>query len=186
LDRPIVVAVRRLARRMGIEHLIAAFADVRLENADALLVIVGGGHLFQALDRMVDEYGLRRNVVLTGRVAEDDLPWYYRSADLSIVPSVALEGFGLVVVESLACGTPALVTPVGGLPEVVAGLSESLILEASSVHAIADGLREALSGRRGLPTAQECSTYARAHFSWPTIAKQVKSVYGEVLCSSQS
>jgi glycogen(starch) synthase len=185
LDRPIIVAVRRLAKRMGLEHLIAAFAEIRREHRDALLVIVGGGHLFRLLERMVEEYGLRGNVVLTGRVSEDDLPWYYRAADLSIVPSVALEGFGLVVAESLACGTPALVTPVGGLPEVVAGLSEHLILENSSAPAIADGLREALSGRRGLPTDQECSAYARAHFSWPTIAKQVKSVYAEVLCSSQ-
>jgi glycogen(starch) synthase len=185
LDRPIVVAVRRLAKRMGIERLIAAFAEVHRANRDALLVIVGAGRLFHLLERMVDQYGLGGSVVLTGRVAEDDLPWYYRAADLSIVPSVALEGFGLVVAESLACGTPALVTPVGGLPEVVAGLSEHLILGDSSTRAIADGLRETLAGRRALPTAQECSAYARAHFGWPTIAKQVKAVYTEVLCSSQ-
>ena len=183
-DRPIVLAVRRLARRMGIEHLIAAFAEVRRENADALLVIVGGGHLFPILERQVHEYGLSRNVLFTGRVPEDDLSCYYRAADVSVVPSLALEGFGLVVAESLACGTPALVTPVGGLPEVVAGLSEALILDDSSARALADGLRGVLSGRRALPSEDDCTAYARTHFSWPTIAKQVKSVYGDVLCAS--
>ena len=59
---------------------------------------------------------------LLGFVAEEDLPWLYRACDISIVPSVALEGFGLPTIESLAAGTPVLVTPIGGLPETVSEL----------------------------------------------------------------
>ncbi len=181
LNRPIIVSVRRLARRMGLDDLIAGFADVQKTNRDAVLVIVGSGRLSDELKRQAQEQGLADSVVFAGRVAEEDLPLYYRAADISIVPSVALEGFGLVVVESLACGTPALVTPVGGLPEVVSGLSRHLVLGDRSSAAIALGLRSALAGRLQLPSTDACAAYARKHYSWPAIARQVKSVYGEAL-----
>jgi glycogen synthase len=186
LNRPVVVVVRRLAKRMGLENLIASFAEIHKAGKDAVLVVVGGGQLLHALRRQVYEYGLSRHVIFAGRVNEDDLPLYYRAADFSIVPSVALEGFGLVVAESLACGTPAIVTPIGGLPEVVAGLSEQLILEGSSTKALADGLRSALEEKRRLPSPDACTAYARAHFNWPIIANRVKSVYGDVLCGPRS
>lgn len=186
LDRPLIVVVRRLARRMGLENLIASFADLHGERRDAVLVVVGSGRLEHALMRQVEEYGLGRDVVFTGRVPENDLPLYYRAADFTVVPSVALEGFGLVVAESLACGTPAIVTPVGGLPEVVSGLSENLVFEGSSRAALADGLRSALERTRQLPSAHECAAYARARYSWPAVAKRVKAVYGDALCGSRS
>ncbi len=186
LNRPIVVVVRRLAKRMGLENLIAAFSDLHKAGTDAVLVVVGSGHLLDVLRHQVQEYDLNRSVIFAGRVPEEDLPLYYRAADFSIVPSVALEGFGLVVVESLACGTPAIVTPIGGLPEVVAGLSAQLILEGSSPKALADGLRSALDEKRQFPSPDACTAYARAHFSWSAIANRVKSVYGDVLCRSRS
>ena len=72
---------------------------------------------------------MANHVRMLGSSRDADLPLYYRAADLSVVPTVALEGFGLVAAESLAAGCPALVTPVGGLPSVVADLSPDLVLE---------------------------------------------------------
>jgi glycogen synthase len=181
LDRPLIVAVRRLVKRMGLENLITSFFHVSERHKDALLVIVGSGTLSETLKRQVKEYGLADRVIFTGRVSEENLALYYRAANISVVPSVALEGFGLVVAESLACGTPALVTPVGGLPEVVSALSEHLVFEGTSCDAITERLGEALAGRLPLPSAEMCAAYARAHFSWPIIAKRVKSVYGSIL-----
>ncbi len=143
-------------------------------------MIVGGGHLADMLKRQARESGLADRIVFAGRVPEEDLPLYYRAADVSVVPSIALEGFGLVVAESLACGTPAIVTPVGGLPEAVSGLSEGLILESSERAALTSGLRAALAGRLQLPSSAACASYARERFSWPIIAEQVKRVYSEV------
>ncbi len=180
LSRPLVVVVRRLAERMGLENLIAGFAGVKKEHRDVVLAIVGNGPLADRLKRQVRGSDLADSVVFAGRVSEEDLPLYYRAADVSVVPSIALEGFGLVVAESLACGTPAIVTPVGGLPEAVSGLSNALILENSGCAAITSGLRAALAGRLQLPASAECASYARERFSWPIIAKQVKRVYGEV------
>jgi glycogen synthase len=118
---------------------------------------------------------------LAGFVPDADLPLAYRAADLSVVPSIALEGFGLIVLESLAAGTPVIVTPVGGLPEVVRGLSKDLILEGSSPAQIAEGLAARLGARSKLPSDAACQSYAKDNFDWPVIAKKVKGVYERCL-----
>ena len=181
LQRPIVLAVRRLTRRMGLQDLVTAFATVRQRVPDALLVIAGSGPLFATLAAQIGELGLDDHVRLLGRVPDGQLPSLYRAADLSIVPSTALEGFGLTTVESLASGTPVLVAPVGGLPEVVSELSESLILPEMGAAAMAERLADALLSPSSLPSPDECVTYARRRFAWPVIARQVRSVYSEVV-----
>lgn len=180
-DRPVILAVRRLARRMGLENLIEAMHIVRKREPEALLMIAGRGPLQEELRNRIHALDLEHQVQLLGFVPDADLPWAYRAADMTIVPTVALEGFGLITVESLAAGTPALVTPVGGLPEVVRGLSDQLILPDASIPELADGLLDALAGRRVLPDAATCQQYARTHFDWPVIAAQTRTVYEEAL-----
>jgi glycosyltransferase involved in cell wall biosynthesis len=180
-DRPVILAVRRLARRMGLENLIDAMHIVRKRVPEALLMIAGRGPLQEELRDRIHALDLEHQVQLLGFVPDADLPWAYRAADLTIVPTVALEGFGLITIESLAAGTPALVTPVGGLPEVVRGLSDQLILPDASVPELADGLLDALAGRRVLPDAGTCQQYARTHFDWSVIAAQTRIVYEEAL-----
>ena len=180
-DRPIVVCIRRLARRMGIENLIEAVSQLRDSQPDLLVLIGGGGPLRGELEAKIESCGLQHHVQLLGFVPEQDLPLAYRAADLSIVPTQSLEGFGLIVLESLAVGTPCLVTPVGGLPEVVDGFATDLILEGSSSDAIASGIQAALGGGLSLPTTDQCRSYVRENFAWPLIAKQVLDVYSEVV-----
>ena len=90
-----------------------------------------------------------------------------------------LFGIGLLFVaaESLAAGTPAVVTPVGGLPEVVAPLSAGLVTEAATAGA--ERLGECLGG--AVPTAAACAAYARVRFAWPAVARQVAAVYREAV-----
>jgi len=94
------------------------------------------------------------------------------------VPSIALEGFGLTTIESLAAGTPVLVTPVGGLPETVRELDPQLVLAGSRPTSLAEGVVAALTGEHVLPSPQACVAYARLRFDWPVIAEQVLNVYG--------
>ncbi|HWJ21585.1 MAG TPA: asparagine synthase (glutamine-hydrolyzing), partial [Gemmatimonadaceae bacterium] len=101
-DRPIALAVRRLARRMGLEDLIAAARDVRRRVPDALVLIAGGGRLRAELEARVRDAGLAEHVRLLGFLPDAQLPLAYRAADVTVVPTVALEGFGLIVAESLA------------------------------------------------------------------------------------
>jgi glycogen synthase len=176
-DRIILVTVRRLARRMGLENLIDAVDVLRRREPGILAVLAGTGPLAGELSALVEQKYLKDHVRLAGFVPDADLPVAYRAANLSVVPSIALEGFGLVVLESLAAGTPAVVTPVGGLPEVVSGLSEDLILHGSSANHLAEGLEARLGALDKLPSDVACQTYAKGNFDWPVIAKRVVDVY---------
>jgi glycosyltransferase involved in cell wall biosynthesis len=183
LGRPIVLAVRRLVRRMGLEDLIDAIKEVKRREPEVLLLIAGKGRLEGELQKRIDDAGLTDNVRLLGFVPDQHLAALYRAATVSVVPTVALEGFGLITVESLASGTPVLVTPIGGLPEAVAGLSQDLVLPATGSKAIADGLSKALDGTLKLPDADACRKYARDNFDNPVIAKRVAAVYSEAIAA---
>lgn len=180
-DRPVIFSVRRLVRRVGLENLIDAMQAVRRDVPEALLFVAGKGPLADALEERIRARGLEQHARLLGFVPDADLPLAYRAADVSVVPTLALEGFGLIAAESLAAGTPPLVTPVGGLPEVVRDLSPDLVLPDSSTPALADALRGALRGTRPLPSAEACRAYARRRFDWPVIAEQTRAVYESVL-----
>ena len=176
-DVPILLCVRRLVRRMGLEVVLDAFAAIAKKHPDSILILGGSGLIRGELETKIESVSLTSRVRLAGFIPESQLALAYRAANLSIVPSQFLEGFGLAAVESLACGTPVLVSPVGGLPETVNLLDPSLIATDKTAPAFADWLDQYLSGRMRLPTAKACWQYAEANFSWPRVAEQVKTVY---------
>ncbi len=180
-DRIILLTVRRLARRMGLENFVDAVGQLREKEPSIFAVLAGTGPLSSELAELVERKNLQEHVKLAGFVPDDDLPVAYRAADVSVVPSIALEGFGLIVLESLAAGTPVVVTPIGGLPEVVSGLSKDLILEGSSPTQIADGLAARLAAGDTLPSDSACQAYAKDNFDWPVIARKVLGVYEKCL-----
>lgn len=180
-DRPLLFCVRRLVTRMGLEDLIDAMFIVKQAVPDALLTIAGKGPLEPQLQARIAARGLENHVRLAGFVPDADLPLWYSSADVTVVPTVALEGFGLTTIESLAAGTPVLVTPVGGLPEAVAPLSPDLVMSSTGYHAIGSGIADALLGTRVLPDPEACRAYARERFAQPVVAAQVAQVYREAI-----
>jgi glycosyltransferase involved in cell wall biosynthesis len=180
-DRPILLTVRRLCRRMGLESLIDAITEVRRQVPDVLLLIGGKGPIEAELKKRIEERGLANHVRMLGFIPDGDLPLYYRAADLSVVPTVALEGFGLVAAESLAAGCPALVTPVGGLPSVVAELSLDLVTAGVTPDALADSLTDILKGRLLLPGRAACRHHALERFQWSLVAERTARSYRKVL-----
>jgi len=177
LDRPLVLAVRRQKKRMGLENLIDAIREVRKRIPDILCMLGGSGDLAGEIRQRIQDRSLEHNVRLLGRIDDADLPAAYRAADLSVVPSQSLEGFGMTTLESLALGTPVLVTPVGGLPEVVAPFAPQCVFDDSSAATMAAVLCECLLGKRYLPTDEACREYATQNFSWPVIAAATRKVY---------
>jgi glycosyltransferase involved in cell wall biosynthesis len=182
-DRPVLLAVRRLERRMGLHNLIDAMAEVVRSHPDALLLIAGKGRLRDELEHHIRSADLTANVRMLGAVSEQVLPMLYRAADFSIVPTTAYEGFGLILVESLASGTPVLATPQGAIPEVLRPLSASLLLESAAPQHLAEGMLEVLTGKRVLPSIEACETYAAENYAWPVIVSKVHAVYRDVVCA---
>lgn len=173
-DRALVVAVRRLVPRVGLDVLLRAWGQL---PAGPLLALVGDGPWRDELHRLAGELGLGDHVRFVGRVDEDDLTRWYRAADVSVVPSVALEGFGLVVTESLAAGTPVVASDLDGLRDALGGLDCSLLVPPGDPAALATRLREALAGDR--PSRATCRAYAEG-FGWPEVAARHAALYREV------
>ena len=183
-DRPTIFCIRRLAKRMGLENLVTAMVDVRAKHPDTILYIAGKGELAATLQTQIEELELDNNIRLIGYVSDADLPLYYRAANFSVVPTIALEGFGLIVVESLAAGTPVLGTPIGGIPEILRPFSEDLVFEGYRPQQLATGIIEALSGDRILPSSQSCLDYAIANYNWRAIAQQINQLYQKAINES--
>lgn len=181
--RPTVFTVRRLVRRMGLDRLIDAWAEMRAQGhgLDAVLHIAGKGPERQALERQATELGLVACIRFDGLISDEVLRLSYRAADLTVIPTASLEGFGLIAAESLAAETPVLSTPVGGLPEVVSGLSSAMVLGGTTVRDIAAGLSETLADPARMPSAASCRDYAQRTYDWSVIAPKVAAVYRSAL-----
>jgi glycosyltransferase involved in cell wall biosynthesis len=181
MDRPIILSVRRQVRRMGLEDLIDAARLLVRQCPDVLIFLGGSGPLSDELQKRIEEFNLQQNVKRLGRIHDLDLPIAYRAADITVVPSQSLEGFGLITLESLASGTPVFVTPVGGMPEIIKPFAPECIFASTSTIDIAQGLSDALQGKRPLPSDAACRAYSSDNFSWPKIAQRVRAVYDEAL-----
>lgn len=176
-DRQIVLSVRRLVRRVGIDVLIEAAKEVVRYHSDLLLLIGGTGPLQREFESRIKELGLEEHVRLLGFIPDRDLPIVYAGADYSIVPTQSLEGFGLVTIESMAAGTPSIVTPVGSLPEILSPLSMGLVLGGHRQDDIAKGLIAILNGDTRTPSECCCRKYVRENYDWAVIGPKVLRVY---------
>lgn len=152
----VACSVRRLVPRTGLDVLLRAWAHLDRER---LLLVAGVGPERQRLEELAADLGITGSVRFLGGVSEESLVAVYRAADVSVVPSTALEGFGLVVLESLACGTPVVAMEVGGLPSALAGLEPRSLVVAGDVFALAERLSHPLPGRGA------CREHAE-QFSW--------------------
>jgi glycosyltransferase involved in cell wall biosynthesis len=172
----VAVAVRRLVPRMGLDVLLDAWAEAGSGLEGALLALAGDGPERAALEEQANALGLGGRVRFLGRISDAQLVALYQAADVCIVPSVALEGFGLVVLEALACGTPVIASDIGGLPEALAELDPSLIIPAGDRVALATRLQAAYRSDRSLPSEQDCRQHAET-FSWDRAAERTLEVY---------
>ena len=175
-ERPILFTSRRLVHRMGIDKLLTAIAKIKPVVPDIWLAIAGRGHIQTSLEKQVVELGLENQVRFLGFLPDQQLPIAYQAADLTVMPSQSFEGFGLAILESLACGTPVLCTPVGGMPEILQKFSPDLITEAITVESIADKLAQVMLGKLPLPSREECRNYTIKNYDWTNIAQQVRQV----------
>ena len=151
-------------------------ATIQEQVPEVWLAIAGKGPLRDDLEQQVHQLGLSDRVNLVGYLPDEQLPMAYQAADLTVIPSQALEGFGLIILESLASGTPVLTTPVGGMPEILQPFTPDLITATPEKDAIADSLIQLLTGKISMPSRQECYSYAFEHFNWPDIAARIRIV----------
>lgn len=173
----VLFCVRRLVRRMGIDRLIRAMPEVVRSVPDAMLLIAGDGAQRSELERLAAELELNGKAKFLGRVSNEELVQWYQAADFSVVPTVTLEGFGLVTVESLACGTPVLGTAGGGTKEILARFSPDQLFRDDSPEAMAEGIVRALLGAVPVPDREACRRYVLRNYTWREAARSVTELF---------
>ena len=185
-DRPILFTARRLVARTGVEELIDAMAAVVEQVPNAHLLVAGKGYLSESLEHRVSELGLTGSVRLLGFVDEATLVDLYRAADLFVLPTVALEGFGIATIEALACGTPALGTRVGATPEILSRVDPSLVVDEPTPRCLANGLLSWLNAPARLTGIRQlCRDVALAHYSWERVAARLEQVFDRTIAARQ-
>ncbi|MBD2384429.1 glycosyltransferase family 4 protein [Cylindrospermum sp. FACHB-282] len=175
-NRPILFTSRRLVHRMGIDKLLQALAIIKPRIPDVWLAIAGRGHIQASLQQQAKELGLEDNVKFLGFLPDEQLPVAYQAADLAVMPSQSFEGFGLAILESLACGTPVLCTPVGGMPEILQRFSPDLITDSIAVASIAEKLEQVLLEKIPIPSRADCRQYTITNYDWTKIAQEIRQV----------
>ena len=179
-ERPYVLALSRLEPRKNFVRLIEAFAAARTEARLPHRLIIGGrkGWLYEAIFARVQELGLAEDVLFPGFIADADLPALYSGAAFFAYPSL-YEGFGLPIVEAMACGAPVLTGDNSCLPE--AGGPGALYVRAEDVDSIAEGIVRLATDAA---LAAELAAAGHEHaggFTWERSAQQLLSAYRKLL-----
>lgn len=168
-----------LKPRKNIERLIEAFSILNSHppaGGSILNLVIAGkkGWLYQTIFSKVKELALEKQVVFTGFVPEDEVPLLMAGARVFVLPSL-WEGFGIPVVEAMACGVPVVVSSAGSLPEVVG--EAGVIVDPYSSDDIARGIKRALEQRREL--VRKGREQAKK-FSWAKTAQKTLKVLEKI------
>lgn len=169
IDDPFILFVGTIQPRKNIVRLIRAFEVIARERPDIRLVLAGKmGWKTAEIEQPLRESIYAERIQALGHVPDDDLPALYSAATVFALPSL-YEGFGMPVLEAMACCTPTLVSNRGSLPEVAG--DASLIVDALSIEDIADGLRRLLSDS-DRQTRTELGRRHAAGFTWETAGRR--------------
>ncbi len=165
----------------GVPVLLEALA--RLDDTTVRGVIVGRGNLLPQLRERAIYLGVADRVLFATDVDDQELPLYYQGSDVTALPSLTQgEAFGMVLLESLACGTPVVASDIPGVRSVVRNTGGGMLVPAGDAKALAQQLGQLLSeeplrlemGKRGMARVRE-------YYTWSYVLDRLEAVYQDVV-----
>jgi glycosyltransferase involved in cell wall biosynthesis len=184
IDYHYLLYVGKLEKRKNIVRILEAYAQLRdRAHRDVKLLLVGRRTpTSDGIDETLARLQLHGDVIEPGYVDDGDLPAFYNAAEAFVFPSL-WEGFGIPVLEAMACGTPVITANVSALPEVAG--DAALLVDPYSADAIAEAMHDVLS-RPELRNSLRERGLARARlFSWTRTAEQTLATYREAAAESR-
>jgi len=179
----LITFVGKLTDFKGVDLLIKAAQKYEKEFPGIMTLIIGHGELLDKLKKQAEKLNLK-NLYFLGNLPQNELPAFYSSADLSIVPS-RVEPFGLVAVEALACGTPVIASKAGGLPDFI-NQEVGRLFRMNDADDLAKKIILALKNNDKEKKGETAAKYALDKFSWARVINEVLSVYNSVLSGEES
>ncbi len=179
VDRPYVLFVGNFTRRKNIELALRGFAQIQANIPDLRFVLVGPRTFKQTpISAVVEELKIAEKVIILGPVEDSALPFVYGGAQAFLFPSF-YEGFGLPVLEAMACGTPVITSTSSSLPEVAG--KAALLVDPQSVDEMTSALHRILEDSVLRRKLREDGLEQAARFTWEQTAQQTLEVYQRVM-----
>ena len=180
-DKLNILFVSRLEKRKGLNYLLQAFKQVKKEVPNCRLIVVGPGtRLRRRYERYVAKTGLK-DVVFVGLVSYDELPRYYKTADVFCAPAIGSESFGIILLEAMAMGKPIVASSIEGYASVISHGVDGLLVPPADRDQLAQALIALLNDKA---LRQEMGAKGRIkalEHSWELIAQRVFDYYVRVL-----
>jgi len=176
---PYILYVGRFEPRKNMLRVIEAYDIFRREVAPETRLVLAGRKTWQgdAVDQLVRKLDLAGHVVEIGHIPNEDLPAYYSGAEMFLFPSLR-EGFGIPVIEAMACGTPVITSDISSLPEVAGGAA--VLVDPHSVQDIARAMERLHGGGLLRDELRAAGLKRAAAFSWRRTAEQTLALYRQL------
>jgi len=164
---------------MGLDLLLEA-AEGIANDFDFVLVLGGDGPQRASLEARAARGRLANRVQFTGRLSEEQLRWAYEACDAFVLPTRALECFGIIVVEAFAHDRPVLGANVGAIPELLGPVLPDWLFDADSLASLRSALVGVLSGKLKAPSPGVLSRHAQDCFGRRKLASAYSALLGNV------
>lgn len=183
-DRPVVFFAGTVMPRKGVLELVQAAADVVESGYDDVRFVIAGEadldrEYYERVVSVVRERGIEENVLFTGYLRDGDLFPAYKTADVFVLPSFE-EGFGMVVSEAMAAGTPPVASQINGIRQQVDDGETGFLVEPGSVEQLATALGVLLADPERCRRMGEESQRRARKFSWESVTEQYIDLYEDV------
>jgi len=173
-----ILCVASLSPRRNLLRLFKAFKKLITDHSDfkAFTLVIAGNvdFKYKNLFRYIKESNLTDNVHFIGQVKEGDLPAVYNGARLFVYPSL-YEGFGLTVLEAMACGVPVISSDVSSIPEITG--EAAVLIDPFSVDEIAETMYKVLTNVTLSESMKEKGISRAAEFTWEKTAHSTNNIY---------
>lgn len=174
-----VFGVGRVVEKKGFDLLLDAFARIARERSGVGLVIGGDGPARERLAARARELDVEQRVTLPGTLSRAHVAWAMRRAAAFVLPS-RVEPFGIVVLEALLAGCPAVVSSRGGACEIVRHEREGLVVDPFDTAALASSICRLLDDEDLRSRFAEAGRLRAQHFAWSEVAERYRAIYRDV------
>jgi D-inositol-3-phosphate glycosyltransferase len=183
VEDKIILYIGRIEPLKGIDQLLKALPLLH-DGSSLRLVIIGGDNNSQdeveKLQSLARDLAIEDLVTFSGLVKQEELPYFYSAADVCVIPS-HYESFGLVALESLACGTPVVATDVGDLKSIIRDGENGYVVRDNSPHRLAQKIALILNKSTYDIQSALLIRASVSRFSWPNIAEEIIREFQQLL-----
>ena len=185
-NEKIILYVGRLVYEKGVQNLISAMPKILNGYNDSKLVIVGKGGMYDELKNQANAMGIANKVYFTGYLNSKQVQKMYKCADVAVFPST-YEPFGIVALEAMLAGVPAVVSDVGGLDEIINHGIDGMKSYAGNSNSIADSVLALLYDHKLCANiSKNAKSKVKEQFNWNKIAQDTHFIYEKAICQTMA